>query len=162
MHILRKTFASVTSWIFFTHIICCSVNYVKSTQTSHCRVLRNEILYAFHTSEIVQTSVLALTNWQLALEMLAKVKFSLKCEISKWTWMLDSVQLCSYFSMYCYFASSNTGLHCYDKLCKIDLNVGWHKMSCCWKGRFRRYQNWNAIVPQLELEIYIFSFENLI
>ena len=93
---------------FFTHIICCSVNYVKSTQTSHCRVLRNDILYAFHTSEIVQTSVLALTNWQLALEMLAKVKFSLKCEISKWTWMLDSVQLCSYFSMYCYFASSNT------------------------------------------------------
>ena len=53
-------------------------------------------------------------------------------------------------------------IHCYDELCKIDLNVGWHKMSCCWKGRFRRYQNWNAIVPQLELEIYIFSFENLI
>ena len=85
MHILRKTFAAVTTWIFFTRKICCSVNYVKSTQTSHCRVLRNEILYAFHTSEIVQTSVLALTNWQLALEMLAKVKFSLKCEISKWT-----------------------------------------------------------------------------
>ena len=37
--------------------------------------LKMRYYMAFHTSEIVQTVVLPLTNWQLALEMLANEVF---------------------------------------------------------------------------------------